>query len=97
LILNTNFAQRIDQSTLITLLPKRFARGSAKIAIDDFKHINSFSTLEAAIQSLPIEAGRWLSLYAQPNNNLGDLLAAMKEDHQLMASCVGYHLLEEPK
>ncbi|MDE1241217.1 type I-F CRISPR-associated protein Csy2 [Vibrio aestuarianus] len=93
LILNTNFAQRIDQSTLITLLPKRFARGSAKIAIDDFKHINSFSTLEAAIQSLPIEAGRWLSLYAQPNNNLGDLLAAMKEDHQLMASCVGYHLL----
>lgn len=97
LILNTNFAQCIDQSTLITSLPKRFARGSAKIAIDDFKHINSFSTLEAAIQSLPIQAGRWLSLYAQPNNNLGDLLAAMKEDHQLMASCVGYHLLEEPK
>lgn len=97
LILNTNFAQGIDQSTLITSLPKRFARGSAKIAIDDFKHLKSFSTLMAAIQSLPIETGRWLSLYAQPIDNLGDLLAAMKKDHQLMASCVGYHLLEKPK
>nr|6PIG_G Chain G, cas5_8 naturally occurring fusion protein from Vibrio cholerae transposon Tn6677 [Vibrio cholerae]6PIJ_G Chain G, cas5_8 naturally occurring fusion protein [Vibrio cholerae] len=97
LILNTNFAQHIDQDTLVTSLPKRLARGSAKIAIDDFKHINSFSTLETAIESLPIEAGRWLSLYAQSNNNLSDLLAAMTEDHQLMASCVGYHLLEEPK
>ncbi|MCY9844555.1 type I-F CRISPR-associated protein Csy2 [Vibrio caribbeanicus] len=97
LILNANFTQRLDQSTLITSLPKRFARGSAKITIDDFKYINSFSTLETAIQSLPTEVGRWLSLYTQPNNNLGDLLAAMKEDHQLMGSCVGYHLLEEPK
>lgn len=97
LILNTNFTQRIDQSTLITSLPKRFARGSAKIAIDDFKHLNSFSTLEAAIQSLPTEVGRWLSLHTQPNNNLGDLLTAIKKDHHLMASCVGYHLLEEPK
>ncbi|GHW11507.1 hypothetical protein FXF10_03475 [Vibrio cholerae] len=97
LILNTNYAQRIDQATLVTSLPKRLARGSAKIAIDDFKHINSFSTLESAIESLPIEAGRWLSLYAQSNNNLGNLLAAMTEDRQLMASCVGYHLLEEPK
>ncbi|MEX3070463.1 type I-F CRISPR-associated protein Csy2 [Vibrio alginolyticus] len=97
LILNTNFAQHIDQSTLITSLPKRLARSSAKIAIDDFKHINSFSTLETAIQSLPTEVGRWLSLYAQPNNNLGELLAAIKKDRQLMASCVGYHLLEEPK
>ncbi|EJO3992647.1 TPA: hypothetical protein I7665_07760 [Vibrio vulnificus] len=97
LILNTNFTQRIDQSTLITSLPKRFARGSAKIAIDDLKHLNSFSTLEAAIQSLPTEVGRWFSLHAQPNNNLGDLLTAIKKDHHLMASCVGYHLLEEPK
>ncbi|MCR9662903.1 type I-F CRISPR-associated protein Csy2 [Vibrio parahaemolyticus] len=97
LILNTNFTQHIDQSTLITLLPKRFARGSAKIAIDDFKHLNSFSTLEAAIQSLPTKVGRWLSLHTQPNNNLGDLLTAIKKDHHLMASCVGYHLLEEPK
>ncbi|WP_114786268.1 type I-F CRISPR-associated protein Csy2 [Vibrio tetraodonis] len=97
LILNTNFAHRIDQSTLVTSLPKRLARGSAKIAIDDLKHINSFSTLKAAIESLPMEAGRWLSLYVQPSNNLGDLLTAIKKDHHLMASCVGYHLLEEPK
>ncbi|MBY8168084.1 hypothetical protein KW507_15525 [Vibrio fluvialis] len=97
LILNTNFAQRIDQATLVTSLPKRLARGSAKIAIDDFKHIKSFSTLETAIQSLPIEAGRWLSLYVAPINKVGDLIAAIKENRQLMASCVGYHLLEEPK
>ncbi|EOV0102933.1 type I-F CRISPR-associated protein Csy2 [Vibrio vulnificus] len=97
LILNTNFTQRIGQSTLITSLPKRFARGSAKIAIDDFKHLNSFSTLEAAIQSLPTEVGKWLSLHTQPNNKLDDLLTAIKKDHHLMASCVGYHLLEEPK
>lgn len=97
LILNTNYAQRIDQATLVTSLPKRLARGSAKIAIDDFKHLNSFSTLEAAIQSLPTEVGRWLSLHTQPNNNLSDLLTAIKKDHHLMASCVGYHLLEEPK
>ncbi|MDE1333455.1 hypothetical protein L9W73_13875 [Vibrio aestuarianus] len=97
LILNTNYAQRIDQTTLVTSLPKRLARGSAKIAIDDFKHINSFFTLEAAIQSMPIEAGTWLSLYAAPINKVSDLIAAMKENRQLMASCVGYHLLEEPK
>jgi CRISPR-associated protein Csy2 len=97
LILNTNFAQRIDQQTLITALPKRLARGSAKIAIDDFKYLNSFTMIETAIQSLPIKVGRWISLHTQPNNNLGDLLAAIKEDSQLMASCVGYHLLEEPK
>ncbi|NRB69614.1 MAG: hypothetical protein HRU48_19970 [Vibrio sp.] len=97
LILNTNYAQRIDQTTLVTLLPKRLARGSAKIAIDDFKYLNSFTTIKAAIQSLPIEVGRWLSLYAQPNNKVSDLLAAMKDNHHLMASCVGYHLLEKPK
>ncbi|WP_305811982.1 type I-F CRISPR-associated protein Csy2 [Photobacterium leiognathi] len=97
LVLNTNVAQCIDQSIVIKSLPKRLARGLVRIAIGDFKYINSFSGIEKAIQSLPIKTGRWLSLYTESINDVGELLAALKEDHQLMASCVGYHLLEEPK
>ncbi|PSV57502.1 type I-F CRISPR-associated protein Csy2 [Photobacterium sp. GB-3] len=97
LVLNTNVAQCIDRSIVIKSLPKRLARGLARIAIADFKYINSFSDIEKAIQSLPIKTGRWLSLYTESINDVDELLAALKEDHQLMASCVGYHLLEEPK
>ncbi|MFA0256018.1 type I-F CRISPR-associated protein Csy2 [Vibrio breoganii] len=95
LILKLDNAQAIDQSTIVKSLPKRFARGSAKIAIDDFKHINSFSTMTKAIQSLPKEEGKWLSLHTDPINNIVDILSAISTDQSLTPTCAGYHFLEK--
>ncbi|MGR5339136.1 type I-F CRISPR-associated protein Csy2 [Vibrio astriarenae] len=97
LILKLDKTQAIDQSTVVKSLPKRFARGSTKVPIDDFKHIRLFSTMAKAIQSLPKEEGKWLSLYTDPITNIVDILSAIHTDQSLTPTCVGYHFLEEPQ
>ena len=92
--LNRNIC--INERTVVHALPKRFARGSAQIAIADFEHINSFTTLKKAIKSIPQQNGKWLSLYTESINNLPDILSAIKENHRLTPTCVGYHFLEQP-
>jgi CRISPR-associated protein Csy2 len=96
LVIKFDRSLNVDESTVVRALPKRFARGSAKIAIADFKYIQSFSTIEKAIQFLPLKAGKWLSMHTEPVESIGDVLSAIKENRRLTPTCVGYHFLEEP-
>ncbi|MGF1711472.1 hypothetical protein L4C37_12980 [Vibrio kagoshimensis] len=96
LVIKFNRSLSDDESTIVRALPRRFARGSAKIAIADFKYIRSFSTLEKTIQSFPQKTGKWLSMHTEPIKNMGDILSEVKENRKLTPSCVGYHFLEEP-
>ncbi|EPW6429567.1 type I-F CRISPR-associated protein Csy2 [Vibrio parahaemolyticus] len=96
LILKLNHSIHLNQNTIIRALPKRFARGSAKIAIADFEFIQSFKTITSAIQSLPLQTGKWLSLHTEPIYSLCDILTAIKSNRRLTPSCLGYHFLEKP-
>ncbi|TCN85077.1 CRISPR-associated protein Csy2 [Vibrio crassostreae] len=96
LVIKFDRSLNVDENTVVRALPKRFARGSAKIAIADFKYIQSFATLEKAIQFLPQKAGKWLSMHIEPIESIGDVLSAIKEDRRLTPTCVGYHFLEDP-
>ncbi|MEZ9581532.1 type I-F CRISPR-associated protein Csy2, partial [Vibrio cyclitrophicus] len=96
LVIKFNRSLNVDENTIVRALPKRFARGSAKIAIADFKYIRSFSTLEKTIQSFPQKTGKWLSMHTEPIENMSDILSEVKENRKLTPSCVGYHFLEEP-
>lgn len=96
LVIKFDRSLSIDESTIVRALPRRFARGSAKITIADFKYIRSFSTLEKTIQSFPQKTGKWLSMHTEPIENMSDILSEVKENRKLTPSCVGYHFLEEP-
>ncbi|MFS1954928.1 type I-F CRISPR-associated protein Csy2 [Vibrio cyclitrophicus] len=96
LVIRFNRSLNVDENTIVRALPKRFARGSARIAIADFKYIQSFATLEKAIQCLPQKAGKWLSMHIEPIESIGDVLSAIKEDRRLTPTSVGYHFLEDP-
>lgn len=96
LILKFNCNLNIDKNTIVRSLPKRFARGSAKVSVANFKYIQSFSTLEKAIQSLPLQTGKWLSLHTEPIYSLFDMLKAIKNNNRLTPTCLGYHFLEKP-
>ncbi|HHF0482166.1 TPA: type I-F CRISPR-associated protein Csy2 [Vibrio antiquarius] len=96
LVLKLNHSMYLNQNTIIRALPKRFARGSAKIAIADFEYIQSFKTITSAIQFLPLQTGKWLSLHTEPIYSLGDMLTAIKSNRRLTPSCLGYQFLEKP-
>ncbi|MFA0566011.1 type I-F CRISPR-associated protein Csy2 [Vibrio sp. 10N.222.51.C8] len=96
LVIRFNRSLNVDENTIVRALPKRFARGSAKIAIADFKYIRSFSTLEKTIQFFPQKTGKWLSMHTEPIENVSDILSEVKDNRKLAPSCVGYHFLEEP-
>ncbi|MGO2162394.1 MAG: type I-F CRISPR-associated protein Csy2 [Vibrio toranzoniae] len=96
LVIKFDRSLNVDENTVVRALPKRFARGSAKIAIADFKYIKSFATLEKAIQFLTQKAGKWLSMHIEPIESIGDILSEVKENRKLAPSCVGYHFLEDP-
>ncbi|WP_432463245.1 type I-F CRISPR-associated protein Csy2 [Agarivorans sp. QJM3NY_33] len=96
LVIKLDRSQSVDENIVVRALPKRFARGSAKIAIADFKYIQSFESIEIAIQSLPQKAGKWLSMHTEPVESISDILSAIKEDRRLTPTCVGYHFLEQP-
>ncbi|MEZ9105671.1 type I-F CRISPR-associated protein Csy2 [Vibrio cyclitrophicus] len=96
LVIKFDRSLNVDESTVVRALPKRFSRGSAKIAIADFKYIQSFATLEKVIQFLPQKAGKWLSMHIEPIESIGDVLSAIKEDRRLTPTSVGYHFLEDP-
>ncbi|MPW29679.1 hypothetical protein F9L16_11840 [Agarivorans sp. B2Z047] len=96
LVIKLDRSLSVDENIVVRALPKRFARGSAKIAIADFKYIQSFESIERAIQSLPQKAGKWLSMHTEPVESISDILSAIKEDRRLTPTCVGYHFLEQP-
>ncbi|MBL4828894.1 MAG: hypothetical protein JKY55_03220 [Aliivibrio sp.] len=96
LVIKFDRSLSVDESTIVRALPRRFARGSAKIAIADFKYIRSFATLENTIQSLPQKEGKWLSLHTKPIENMSNILSEVKNNRKLTPTCVGYHFLEEP-
>jgi len=82
--------------SIIRAMPKRLARGSAKIAIADFQKIQSFDSLVSAVKSVPIQTGKWLSLYKGHLNSFDDLIESVSKMRWLTPSCVGFHLLEKP-
>lgn len=96
LILIFTHQPNIPNESIIKALPKRLARGTAKISITDFHNIQSFDNFTSAVKHVPTQTGKWLSLYKSPFNNFNDLIASVREKRWLTPSCVGFHLLEHP-
>ncbi|MGO2281787.1 MAG: type I-F CRISPR-associated protein Csy2, partial [Vibrio casei] len=96
LILKFTHQPTMPIDSIIKALPKRLARGAAKISIIDFHNIQSFDNLTSAVKHVPTQTGKWLSLYKHPLNNFDDMVTNVKNRQWLTPSCVGYHLLEQP-
>ncbi|MDF5081810.1 type I-F CRISPR-associated protein Csy2 [Vibrio parahaemolyticus] len=96
LVLKFSHQPNIPDDSIIKVLPKRLARGTAKISIADFHNIQSFDSLTSAIEHVPIQKGKWLSLYKSHLNSFDDLISSVREKRWLTPSCVGFHLLEKP-
>lgn len=86
----------ISNDSIIKTIPKRLARGTTKISIANFHRIQSFDSLTSAVKSVPIQTGKWLSLYKGHLNSFDDLISSVREKRWLTPSCVGFHLLEQP-
>lgn len=96
LILKFTHQPTMPIDSIIKALPKRLARGAAKISIVDFHNIQSFDNLTSAVKHVPTQTGKWLSLYKHPLNSFDDMVTNVKNRQWLTPSCVGYHLLEQP-
>ncbi|HIF9059469.1 TPA: type I-F CRISPR-associated protein Csy2 [Photobacterium damselae] len=86
----------IPNDSIIKALPKRLARGATKISIADFHRIQPFDSLTSAVKYVPIQTGKWLSLYKGHMGSFDDLIESVREKRWLTPSCVGFHLLEQP-
>jgi CRISPR-associated protein Csy2 len=86
----------IPNDSIIKALPKRLARGATKISIADFHRIQPFDSLTSAVKYVPIQTGKWLSLYKGHLDSFDDLIGSVREKRWLTPSCVGFHLLERP-
>ncbi|CAL6169687.1 CRISPR-associated protein Csy2 [Vibrio alginolyticus] len=86
----------IPNDSIIKALPKRLARGATKISIADFHRIQPFDSLTSAVKYMPIQTGKWLSLYKGHLGSFDDLIGSVREKRWLTPSCVGFHLLERP-
>ncbi|WP_158134669.1 type I-F CRISPR-associated protein Csy2 [Photobacterium damselae] len=95
-ILKFSHKLNIPNDSIIKALPKRLARGATKISIADFHRIQPFDSLTSAVKYVPIQTGKWLSLYNGHLNSFDDLIASVREKRWLTPSCVGFHLLERP-
>ncbi|HIF9492945.1 TPA: type I-F CRISPR-associated protein Csy2 [Photobacterium damselae] len=95
-ILKFSHKPNIPNDSIIKALPKRLARGATKISIADFHSIQPFDSLTSAVKYVPIQTGKWLSLYNGHLNSVDDLIASVREKRWLTPSCVGFHLLERP-
>ncbi|WP_318465257.1 type I-F CRISPR-associated protein Csy2 [Photobacterium leiognathi] len=96
LILKFIHQLNIPCESIIKALPKRLARGTAKISIADFQNIHAFDNLTSTVKHVPTQTGKWLSLYKSPLNSFDDMITNVREKRWLTPSCVGYHLLEKP-
>ncbi|NVJ66914.1 MAG: hypothetical protein HWE16_10520, partial [Gammaproteobacteria bacterium] len=90
------FSSRLSAMNLIKALPKRLARGATNISIADFHRIQPFDSLTSAVKYVPIQTGKWLSLYKGHLGSFDDLIGSVREKRWLTPSCVGFHLLERP-
>lgn len=95
-ILKFSHKPNIPNDSIIKALPKRLARGATKIYIADFHSIQPFDSLTSAVKYMPIQTGKWLSLYKGHLNSFDDLIESVREKRWLTPSCVGFHLLERP-
>ncbi|MFA0406828.1 type I-F CRISPR-associated protein Csy2, partial [Vibrio splendidus] len=95
-ILKFSHKPNIPNDSIIKALPKRLARGATKISIADFHSIQPFDSLTSAVKYMPIQTGKWLSLYKGHLNSFDDLIESVREKRWLTPSCVGFHLLERP-
>ncbi|WP_261887537.1 type I-F CRISPR-associated protein Csy2 [Vibrio echinoideorum] len=86
----------IPNDSIIKALPKRLARGATKISIADFHRIQPFDSLTSAVKYVPIQTGKWLSLYKGHLGSFDDLIGSVREKRWFTPSCVGFHLLERP-
>ncbi|PNH79170.1 type I-F CRISPR-associated protein Csy2 [Vibrio diazotrophicus] len=98
LILKCQDYTQLTPYNFMSLLPKRLARGKVKVAISDIALLGKVINLNDAIQSVPYETGRWLSLnYDAQLDSTQDIITELKKDPMQTPNCIGYHLLEIPK
>ena len=95
-ILKFSHKPNISNDSIIKALPKRLARGATKMSIADFHSIQPFDSLTSAVKHVPIQTGKWLTLYNGHLNSFDDLIESVREKRWLTPSCVGFHLLERP-
>lgn len=98
LILKCQDYSQLTADDFISLLPRRLARGKVKIAISDIERLGQGMNLNDAIQSVPYDSGRWLSLNREAKlGSIQDIITELSDDPMQTPNCIGYHLLEIPK
>lgn len=98
LILQCQSTEELNGTDIFKSLPKRLARGSVKIPIDNIDKLRSYSCPVDAIKAISNQQGQWLSLHSEVElQDIQSVIDALKSDSSLSLNSTGYHQLEPPK
>lgn len=97
LIIKTPESKMISTDKIVALLPKRFARGSIRLSIDDIQNIAMFPEPFTAMQAIKNPLGTWLSFEADLSLTSTDSLVDIAVNRRnLWLTVMGYQYLEPP-
>jgi CRISPR-associated protein Csy2 len=97
LIIKTPESKMISTDKIVALLPKRFARGSIRLSIDDIQNIAMFPETFTAMQAIKNPLGTWLSFEADLSLTSTDSLVDIAVNRRnLWLTVMGYQYLEPP-
>lgn len=97
LIIKTPESKMIPAEKIVALLPKRFARGTIRLSIDDIQNINAFPEPLPAIQAIKNPLGSWLSFEPDLSLTSSDSLVNIAINRRnLWLTVMGYQYLEPP-
>jgi CRISPR-associated protein Csy2 len=97
LIIKTPESKSIPAKKIVALLPKRFARGTIRLSIDDIQNIRAFPEPLPAIQAIKNPLGSWLSF--EPDLSLASTDSVVDiaiNRSNLWLTVMGYQYLEPP-
>ncbi|TYW41933.1 CRISPR-associated protein Csy2 [Vibrio cholerae] len=97
LIIKTSESKTIPAEKMVALLPKRFARGTIRLSIDDIQNIGAFPEPLPAIKAIKNPLGSWLSFEPDLSLISTDSIVDIATNHNnLWLTVMGYQHLEPP-
>jgi CRISPR-associated protein Csy2 len=97
LIIETSESKTLPAKKIVALLPKRFARGTILLSIDDIQNIRAFPEPLPATQAIKNPLGSWLSF--EPDLSLASTDSVVDiaiNRSNLWLTVMGYQYLEPP-
>ncbi|WP_185961721.1 type I-F CRISPR-associated protein Csy2 [Vibrio fluvialis] len=97
LIIKTPESKSFAAENIVALLPKRFARGTVRLSIDDIQNIGAFPEPLPAIKAIKNPLGSWLSFESDFKLTSTDSLVDLAvKNSSLWLTVMGYQYLEPP-